>query len=968
MSIRLKLTITCLALALAPLLFLSLVTFHSYKNSLEDVRLSQLRDIAAYKADKIETYISGVKTDMRISRSFYNIRKNLPVLNAFSHAPSGPEFLAAKKQLDSQLRPMQTVKRLDAIMLVNPGGKIVYTSEPGQFRKQFLKDLPGPRQEIFAEGKKGIYVSDAFLDITGDGKPSMLVAAPAADTDNVFCGLIIFELDLAPIYGLVRDKTGLGETGEIILGKKRAGMVEYLNSLRYDPEAAFKLAAAIGGASGLPIQKAVQGETGSGLSVDYHGANVIAAWRHLPSLDWGMVVKIDAAEAFAAVTSLKKLLVLLVLLIAALAGITAFSVAQSLATPIKKLSEGTAIIGSGNFDHKVGTARKDEIGHLSRAFDAMTSMLKATTASRDELTKEIAERKKIEAVLRESESRVRTKIESIISPQADVTDLELIDVIDDRAIQELMDNFNALVRMPMAIIDLKGRVLVGVGWQKICTKFHRTNPETCAYCVESDTQLSADVRPGEFKIYKCKNGLTDVSTPIMIGGKHVGNLFIGQFFLQEDPPDREFFRTQARRYGFDEKKYLDAFDRIPLVSRESLDATMGFFLKLAHMISRLSFNNLKLARAMTQLGNLTGSLRESEKRLNKAQEMAHLGSWELDLGSNRLSWSDEVYRIFGLKPQEFAATYEAFLAAVHPDDRAAVDEAYSGSLRDGRDSYAIEHRVLRRGTREVRIVQERCAHIRGAAGAVIRSVGMVQDITDLKKAEEELRRSNENLEQFAYVASHDLQEPLRMMASYSELLERRYKDKLDADADEFIAYIVDGAKRLQKLINDLLAYSRIGRADKAMYGLDCNAVLSRVLAGMNHAITGSGAVVTSDPLPAALTGNESLFTQLFQNLIGNAIKFHGDEPPRVHIAAVRKDGDWLFSVKDNGIGIDPRYKDRIFIIFQRLHGRGDYPGTGIGLSICKRIVETHGGRIWPESEPGKGSTFYFTIPVIPGRT
>ncbi len=242
-----------------------------------------------------------------------------------------------------------------------------------------------------------------------------------------------------------------------------------------------------------------------------------------------------------------------------------------------------------------------------------------------------------------------------------------------------------------------------------------------------------------------------------------------------------------------------------------------------------------------------------------------------------------------------------------------------------------------------------------------------QEITEHKQAEARLKqtmadleRSNVELEQFAYITSHDLQEPLRMVASYVQLLARRYKGKLDADADDFIAYAVDGATRMQQMINDLLAYSRVGTRGSGSEPADCEAILDRVLAHLRVAIEESGAVVTHDPLPTVMA-DVSQLTQLFQNLIGNAIKFHDEEPLRVHISAEQKGNEWVFSVCDNGIGIDPEYANRIFVIFERLHGK-EYPGTGIGLAICKRIIERHRGRIWMESEPGKGSTFYFTIP------
>jgi PAS domain S-box-containing protein len=248
---------------------------------------------------------------------------------------------------------------------------------------------------------------------------------------------------------------------------------------------------------------------------------------------------------------------------------------------------------------------------------------------------------------------------------------------------------------------------------------------------------------------------------------------------------------------------------------------------------------------------------------------------------------------------------------------------------------------------------------------------VLRDITERIRAEEALRRqaeelsrSNAELEQFAYVASHDLQEPLRMVASYTQLLARRYRGKLDEDADEFIAYAVDGVTRMQALINDLLAYSRVGTREVAAEPTEVEGVLERVLATLGPAIAEAGADVTHAPLPT-VRADAVQIGQLLQNLVANAIKFHGPQAPRVHVGAERGEDEWVFSVRDNGIGIAPEYQERIFVIFQRLHSRAEYPGTGIGLAICKKIVERHGGRIWLESAAGAGTTFFFTIPDHP---
>jgi light-regulated signal transduction histidine kinase (bacteriophytochrome) len=244
----------------------------------------------------------------------------------------------------------------------------------------------------------------------------------------------------------------------------------------------------------------------------------------------------------------------------------------------------------------------------------------------------------------------------------------------------------------------------------------------------------------------------------------------------------------------------------------------------------------------------------------------------------------------------------------------------------------------------------------------------IRNITVRKAAEasllqmvEELNRSNEELGQFANIASHDLQEPLRMVASYTQLLSRRYKGQLDADADEFIAFAVDGASRMQRLIEDLLAYSRVGTRGMELLPTSSEEALEQALLNLRGSVENSGAVVTHDPLPTVIA-DETQLIQLFQNLIGNAVKYQSAGVPLVHVSATRKGSQsWSFAVADNGLGIDPQYFERIFGMFQRLHKRDEYAGTGIGLAICKKIVERHGGTISVESQPGQGSTFRFAL-------
>ena len=325
-------------------------------------------------------------------------------------------------------------------------------------------------------------------------------------------------------------------------------------------------------------------------------------------------------------------------------------------------------------------------------------------------------------------------------------------------------------------------------------------------------------------------------------------------------------------------------------------------------------------------------------------------------------------KMFGYSREELVgADVTALIRSEYRERHVAHEEAYLAAVESWPMGSGLEVAAVRKdGSRfpaEIAL-----SPVATANGPLV--IATVRDATERKRAQEQLalrsadlERSNRDLEQFAYVASHDLQEPLRMVSSYTQLLGERYGDRLDADARDFIGFAVDGAKRMQILINDLLTYSRVGNRAMSLVPTDCHDVLGRSVVNLRSAIDESCAIVTNDELPV-VTADGAQLVQVFQNLIGNGIKFRREGvPPRIHVSA-RQDGDeWVFSVADNGIGIPAELQPRLFVIFQRLHTRETYPGTGIGLAICKRIVERHGGRIWIDSEPGRGTTFLFTIPV-----
>jgi PAS domain S-box-containing protein len=451
---------------------------------------------------------------------------------------------------------------------------------------------------------------------------------------------------------------------------------------------------------------------------------------------------------------------------------------------------------------------------------------------------------------------------------------------------------------------------------------------------------------------------------------------------------------------------------VPLKARGRTLGTLS--VATAESARRLGADELRLVeelarRAALAVDNarLYTEAKRAQERHAVALEAGRMGAWEWNIQAGNVTWAPTLERIHGIPEGSFDGTFEAYQSDMHPEDREQVLGSIQRVVAGQEAEHHVQYRIILPDGR-VRWVEAHGRLTRDEQGQPARLTGVCTDITEKLALEEdarrlvreqaaraeaerarqhtaellenlkqtqaelalraqELARSNADLEQFAYVASHDLQEPLRMVASYVQLLSRRYKGKLDADADEFIHYAVDGANRMQALIQDLLAYSRVGTRGKEPQPVALEKCAARALSHLRLAQEEAGAEIKVEPLPW-VKGDETQLAQLLQNLVGNALKFRGERSPRIRVSATREDDTVTVSVEDNGIGIEPQYYERIFAIFQRLHGKEEYPGTGIGLSICKKIVERHGGRIWVESTPGQGSTFRFTLTAAQGPT
>ena len=405
---------------------------------------------------------------------------------------------------------------------------------------------------------------------------------------------------------------------------------------------------------------------------------------------------------------------------------------------------------------------------------------------------------------------------------------------------------------------------------------------------------------------------------------------------------------------------LCVIDRVP----RDLDQNAQLALEA---LARQVMAQLELRRHIRKLEEIQGALRESEERFDLAIRGTNDDIWDwMDVKQDAEWWSPRFYHLLGYEHNEFPSSLSKFKELLHPDDHERTFQVVRDHFERS-EPFDLEYR-LRTKSGEYQWFQGRGNTVRDEVGRPLRMAGSIQDITERKQRESEivrqgaeLARSNSDLEQFASVAAHDLQEPLRMVSGYAQLLEKRYAGKLDADADEFIAYAVDGANRMQTLIRDLLEYSRVGRGERHIAMFESDEIVRKAVQNLHTLIEETHAQILRDALPK-VRGDAVRLIQVFQNLFANAIKFRDPSTsPRIQVWGEQRESAWIFSVQDNGIGIDPVYGTKIFDVFQRLHGRTQYSGTGIGLAICKRVVEDHGGQIWVESVPGQGSKFFFTI-------
>ena len=589
-----------------------------------------------------------------------------------------------------------------------------------------------------------------------------------------------------------------------------------------------------------------------------------------------------------------------------------------LARRVAALGKAVEIIGAGNLDYNIATEGNDELSGLAAASNVMAAKLKQSHTSVEHLEKEIERRKRTEELI---------QVRMMLFEYATSHTLEEL-------LRKTLDEVGRLVGSPIGF-------------------YHFVEPDEKTLSLQAWSTLTLE----RF----CKAEGKGFHYSMDKAGVWVDCVRQRKAVIHND------YASLPDRKGLPEGHATVIRELVvPILRDERIVAILGVGNK-PHEYTEQDVNKVTyladVAWEIVERKRVEEALLKSgEQFRNLADSIPNLAWWAT--GDGYITWYNRRwYEYTGTTPEQMEGW--GWQSVHDPKMLPNVLERWKISIDTG-EPFDMEFPLL--GADGVfRTFLTRVLPLKDSDGKVLQWFGTNTDISALKQADErlmsvlaDLERSNKELEQFAYVASHDLQEPLRMISSYTQLLAQRYEGQLDEKAHKYISYAVDGAVRMQGLINDLLAYSRVNTRGKNFEPVDSHAALGAALRNLSVAIEENRAIVINDDLPI-VRADATQLSQVFQNLISNSIKFRGADLPRINISARDVGHEWLFSVQDNGIGIEAKYVDKVFVIFQRLHTRKEYPGTGIGLAICKRIVERHGGRIWYESEPGKGATFYFTL-------
>lgn len=983
-----RLTLIFILFASCILIATGRLVYNNGRRALEAATITELESTASEKEGALDGWILEREATLRALANSPYILAELKTFIADPNTTDAYERLT--RELSVHTGPGQAF--LTLFLLSPESGKVIVSVDPSELGGLRV-DLP-----YFVKGRTRTYTTSIYFspDLL---VPAMTTSTPVRSEDGQLLAVLAGRLNLDELNTIIQRRTGLRQTDDAFLVNSSN---LFVTQPRFIPDSAvLKI-----GVHTEPVQRCLQQKSGTINAMDYRGIPVIASYRWLPDREMCLIVKITEAEALAPVQKFGQYIAWITLGTFLAASWIALFLSKAMLSPITAMQIAAQRYGRGELDVRLPETRQDELGILAREFNRMAGALAEKEWQLRQyahtLEQKIQERTQALAqsenkfkyiwehsivgkslidpdgtlhankafcdMLGYSEEQVHNKKWQDFTPQEDVE-------LTRQIIAPLLSGEMAGTRFTKRYLHKDGSIV----WGDVSIVVRRNLSGELLYfmttVVDITERKAAEARLHDLLVFneKILNTVPVGMLTFNVNGQCT--------FANENAAS--IIGTTPGNLMVQNFRELESWKRSGLYQlAEKAIASSEPVMEDVHHLSTFGKDVWLRASAVTFRS------KEEEQMLLTISDITERKQME-----EALRQSEEHYRLLFNEVRHGFALHEVICSeAGEPVDYRYLEinpafETLTGlrardlvgrTVREvlpGTESYWIESfgRVAMTGepvefsqySQELGKYYEVSAYSpKPGQFAVI-----FMDVTERKHAEEaiqrvteDLRRSNAELEQFAYVASHDLQEPLRMVSSYVQLLGKRYQGKLDRDADEFIAYAVDGAKRMQNLINDLLAYSRVGTRGEDFSPVSTECLFEEAIANLQFAIEDSRATITHDPLPV-VRGDSVQLVQVIQNLLGNAIKFRGDEPPCIHVGVQKAEGEWIFSVRDNGIGIDPKFADRIFIIFQRLNDRTVYPGTGIGLAICKRIVLRHGGRIWVESALGRGSTFYFTLPL-----
>ena len=1012
MSIKNRLLFILLACSMLPMIFIGTLGYFNAKKALENAQIEALNSIAYFKAKKIEDFFAEQIKHIKIAQQRPNIKKYASILAGFSGDFSSPLDKAIRDEMDRTLRMYQPIYNYTNAMFANPQGRIVYVLNRSSASGNIDNFSPELWEKAFEEGKTSVYFSDIFKNKTQVDQLSILVTAPVHNFDGKFLGVIAFEIDMVSIFEFVQNLTGMGKTGETIIARKDQDTALFLNPLRHDPNAALMRKAFTGESQAIPFQEAFKDNVGCGFSFDYRGQKVIAAWRNIPLVNWAMVSKIDVSEAFEPSATQRNFILLLVIAVIILGILLAHLVAKSISDPIQILQKGTAEIGSGNLDHKVGTEAKDEIGQLGRAFDQMTEKLRAVTASRDELDGEVNERKKVEKELLKSMSELDERVKELNCL------FEISRLVEKRKLA-----FDGILQ---GIVDL-----IPPGWQY---------PDiTCA---------KINIKGEEFKTPNFKETAWQQTCDIVVHGVQSGSLVVGYLaerpecdegpFLQEERAllaaigervgriierkwaedalgkSEEKFRelmenmhsvvvvyeAVADGEDFEIKDFNRSGEKIEKINRERVigrrvtnvfpgTKDLGIFdvfqrvwktglpesfsggvyqnhrtppsWRESYVYKLSSGEIVAIYQDVTEQKLARKALQESEKRFRDLVENSLTGI-SIVQDNQVVYQNQEQERLLGPLPRSYLL---ADFEKIHSDDIKMVKQLSQridkGEIQTLETDFRFYPKSPEGGSNSLKWVYCRAllTEYRGKEAILVNMI----DMTKAKELEQLLIIQDKmaSLGRVAAGMAHEIRNPLSGINIYLNTLKKlHHKKGSEEKVKQILGQIQSASYKIESVIRRVMDFAKPGEPKLAL--IDLNKPVREAINLSAVTMRKSGIALEkalSENLPPC-NADATLIEEMILNLLNNAagaMKTMAEGKKIVVSSSVEGDGI-ILAVSDSGPGIAPEIKDKIFDPY--FTTKSD--GTGIGLSISHRIVTDHGGSLTVSDSELGGAEFLIKIP------